>query len=257
MNDVATTGLASESGHWYDRAGAPCYEVKGANGAMRPATLRDARKYGWVPGFSSIAKMEAKPQLTNWLIEQAYLAAMTLPRIEGEALESFMARCRADAGAQASLARDRGTELHAALESYYRGQEVASQNQPFVFPVVKWLSQRFPDVQWFPEKSFAHPLGFGGKLDLHCDQAVVDFKFKDFKETPKKTFAYPEHAMQLHAYAQGIGRPQAVKLNLFISSTVPGLIYPHTWVEDDSHWEAFRCLLRLWQLRKSYESGWA
>jgi hypothetical protein len=254
-----TTGLASSSGHWYDRYGRPCYDILGANGKMRPVTLRDARKLGLVPGFTSIAKMEASPALTNWLLEQAYLACMTLPRIEGEAPEAFIKRAKADAGAQAEKARDRGTELHAAIEGYYLGQEVSPAHRPYVFPVVRWLAERFPHAQWLPEKSFAHPLGVGTKIDLHFDGAVVDFKCKDFKEPPERSFAYPEHGMQLVLGREMIKKPTAVLLNLFISSTVPGLIVPHEWSEEEAatQWEAFKLLLALWKLRRNYNGAFS
>jgi hypothetical protein len=38
----------SEGGHFYDRDGTPRYEVVGSNGKVRPATLRDARKFGCI-----------------------------------------------------------------------------------------------------------------------------------------------------------------------------------------------------------------
>jgi hypothetical protein len=261
MNDVTpktTTGLASESGHWYSVSGDPAYEILGANGKMRPVNLRDARKLGLVPGFSAIAQLEAKPGLTQWLINQAYLAAMTLPRIEGEQLEAFITRAKADAGAQAERARNRGTELHAAIQRYYEGQPVSEEHKPYVMPVVSWILCRFPKVQkWHAEQSFAHPSGYGCKLDLWSEEAVIDFKCKDFKAMPDKSFAYPEHAMQLWAQAEALKKPWLKKINLFISSTVPGLIYPHEWDDDTNHMEPFKCLLRLWQLRRNYFCGFA
>jgi hypothetical protein len=57
----ATMSRPSESGHWYDRDGSPRYEVKAKDGSMRPATLRDARKFGWFPGVTSIIRCAAAP----------------------------------------------------------------------------------------------------------------------------------------------------------------------------------------------------
>ena len=41
--------------HWYDKEGNPQYEIEGKTG-MRNTTLRDARKYEWVPSVSTVWK---------------------------------------------------------------------------------------------------------------------------------------------------------------------------------------------------------
>src|SRR5690348_3246640 len=110
-----TSGRPSEGGHWYDRTGAAVYEIRGANGKMRPVTLRDARKLNLVPGFSAIAQMEYKPALERWKIEQALMAALTLPRLDGEDDGAFLTRAREDAQEQSRKAADRGTAIHAAI----------------------------------------------------------------------------------------------------------------------------------------------
>jgi hypothetical protein len=250
------TGKASEGGHWYGRDGSCVYEVEAKKGGMRPATLRDARKLGLVPGFSAIAQMEHKAQLVNWLVQQAYLACLTLPRVEGETLEEFKARAEADAAEQATAARDRGTQIHTALESYFEGWPVNDEDKPFVMPVVEYLNQRFPDAQWQAENSFAHPYGYGGKCDLRADGIIIDFKTKAFDD-PEKTLAYPEHEMQLHAYEFGFGMPPGLKVNIFVSTSKPGLFVVHEWPHNPESLEAFRCLLRLWQIRKGYDSSFA
>lgn len=261
MSDL-TTGRASESSHWYTRAGECCYEIRGANGKMRDVTLRDARKLGLVPGVSSILRMEHKDALQRWLIDQAYMAALTLPQVPGETLDAFKERCKIDAAAQAEKARDRGTWLHASLQGYFENQPMNSDDVPFVMPVVKWLGERFgANHVWRSETSFASPLGYGGKCDLRSGQIpiVIDFKFKDMAADHEKQLAYSEHAMQLWAYDHGFGYGgKAIKLNLFISSTVPGVIFPHEWGPESAHeFDAFLCLLKLWQIRKQYQSAWS
>src|SRR5436190_23373532 len=47
------------------------------------STLRDARKLGLLPSVTNILGVITKPELTAWLQEQAVLAALTLPRLEG------------------------------------------------------------------------------------------------------------------------------------------------------------------------------
>jgi hypothetical protein len=248
-------GIASEGGHWYARNGSCVYEIKGANGKWRPVTLRDARKLDLVPGFSGVARMEAKPGLEIWKVDQALMSALTLPRIEGETLEAFKARAKLDSQEQANQARDRGTEIHKALEWYYTHGLLLEGHEDYVMPVVRLLERLFPDMDWKPEHSFAHPWGYGGKCDLLGDELVIDFKCKDFSN-PDEVKAYDEHEMQLHAYALGFGIPGARMLNLFVSSTHPGVIKVVEWKWRPEALEAFQCLLRLWQIRKNYNSGW-
>lgn len=253
-----TTGRASEGGHWYSRDGSCVYEIRGANGNMRPVNLRDARKLGLVPGVSSIAQMEYKPALERWKIEQALMAALTLPRLPNEDEGAFLERARTDSQEQARKAADRGTQIHAAIQGHFEGAPCDADHIPFVMPVRGYLAQRFGELPWAAERSFAHVLGYGGKSDLTGPDAVVDFKCKDFgPEKTAKDLAWPEHCMQLAAYAHGFGMPGATCANIFVSTRQPGLIITREWDPDEiaEAWEAFKCLLKLWQIRRGYDSS--
>ena len=81
--------FSPDSAHWYQRDGVPLHTVLSAKGEPRPTTLRDARKLGLLPSVTNILGVIAKPGLTSWLQEQAVLAALTLPRIEGESEDAF------------------------------------------------------------------------------------------------------------------------------------------------------------------------
>jgi hypothetical protein len=80
---------------------------------------------------------------------------------------------------------------------------------------------------------------------------VVDFKCKS-GIAGKKVLAYDGHCTQLAAYANGLGSPHARCINLFIDTEVPGLIVTKEWTqpEVDQGWEAFKCLLKLWKVRR-------
>ena len=63
--------------HWYDKEGNPRYEVEGKKG-IRPSTLRDARKHGWVPSVSTIWNdVVARPMLTKWIQTELMQALWT------------------------------------------------------------------------------------------------------------------------------------------------------------------------------------
>ena len=245
---------ASESQHWYGRDGSPQYTVKAKDGSERPATLRDARKMGLVPGVSTILGCCDKPGLNIWKIDQAIMAALTLPRIEGESSDSFVARVKVDAKETAKKAAERGTAIHAAIQGAYEGQPALGyieHVQGAMAAVNAWMAQR-----WTPERSFAHPMGFGGKADLSSAVAVLDFKSKEFDEsTPLKT--WDEHAMQLAAYRQGLGMPHARAAICYVSATTPGLAKLIEIPEEDlkKGWKCFYSLLQYWKAKSGFESS--
>ena len=255
-------GFADSSGHWYKPDGTAAYEVIGANGKQRPTTLRDAKKLGLFPSVTTIMQMEAKPQLTRWLVTQGMMSCLTLPRQEGESDDAFLARATADSREQSRKAAARGTYLHGLIETAMTGQvfHASDDDMNIINPVLRWLEVNFAGYSWQPERSFASELGYGGKIDLYGTRpdspaVVIDFKCKadiHLKQKLAKDLAYDEHCSQLAAYANGLRHPDARCINLFIDTDVPGHIVPHEWPREqvEKGWQAFDCLLRLFQIRK-------
>lgn len=248
---------ASEGGHFYDRQGKPVYEVPRADGkGTRPATLADARKLNLVPGVSGIISCAAKPGLIRWQQEQVLHAALTLPVIHGESEKSYLARILSDAHEQARKAAERGTAIHAAIQGYYEGNRFSGEFEPYVEAAVGAIVKRYGEHPWIAEQSFASPLGYGGKIDLHCDTVLLDFKTKEFEE-PINLW-WPEQCMQLAAYRKGLalGRPITIA-NVFVSTKKPGLVHIHEWKDEDRllAWDKFYHLLKYWQADRRYDSS--
>lgn len=255
--------MIKESTHWYGRDGQPRYTIIGKNGRERNTTLRDAREHGFVPSVTSILGIAAKPGLENWKIDQALLSALTLPRDEGESLDDFMARAKRDAREQAIKAAERGTEIHAYVESGF-SQGIFSKTYSAVHDVLLEITGL--GEGWIAEDSFYDPTGYGGKVDLyHPEGWVVDFKTKDNLEgkDPAK-LVYDEHGMQLSAYAKGLDSYdenlnfyEPKRLSIFIDRDNSEIVLPYVW--DDGthtrHLAMFNCLLMFWQLSKNYNSG--
>jgi hypothetical protein len=229
---------------------------------MRGINLRWDRHLGLVPSVTTVLKVIDKPQLVNWQIEQAILAARTLPEIVGESSDALLARIREDAQAQTRAAAEEGTRIHDACESHFKGRVVSAKYRPHVEGVRAEIERLFPGVaDWVSEASFAHPMGYGGKVDLHSPSTgiVVDFKGKDgdFTETDKygkpKRLAWDQH-WQLAAYQVGLGLPAAPCANVFFSRTHPGKVASHKWSEEDiaEGWQTFEAALRLWVCLKKY-----
>lgn len=248
---------ASDSTHWYAADGTPVYEVPRAKGGgTRSATLADARKLGLYPGVTSIIKCAAAPGLEVWKQQQVLMAALTLPRVEGETSEQLCARIMADSGEQARKARDRGTQIHAAIQGHYEGKAPTDEEMwPFIKGVSECIRQNCGMQNWTAEKPCAHPLGYGTKADLHCPLYVLDFKGSDFtEEEAPKLKTYEEHHMQLAATRNALDLRQAECGIVYVSRTVPGLARLVRVDEPQliRGWGMFTALLTYWQEKSGY-----
>ena len=246
--------FASESGHWYDAAGRPAYEVAARNGSMRPTTLRDARKLNLAPSVSGIIKCAAADALANWKIDQAIMSALTLPRIDGEETEEFAKRIKRDSKEQARKAAELGSFIHGCIEKDLCGQPYDHTYSPHVDGALKSLAKWCGGLHdCGSEKSFCHPLGYGGKCDVHKPGFLADFKSKDFTED-NLPLAYDNHAMQLAAYREGFALFRARCAIVYVSTRVPGLTHLVEVGQDDlaQGWEMFKALLAYWQAKNRY-----
>ena len=226
----------SESNHWYAKDGTPAYTVTAKNGEQRSTTLRDAKKMGLLPSVTTIMKAAASPGLEAWKLNQMMLAALTLPRAEGEGEESFIKRIQADSKDQARKAAERGTQVHTAIEQFFDGQ-INANDLPYLEPVYKAVNDTFGNLVWAVEKSFAAKSGFAGKVDLHSrdgEGVVADFKTKEFtSDTLEKVAGFDENVMQLAAYRKGLKLPNARCANIFVSVTEPGLVVVKEWTQEE------------------------
>jgi hypothetical protein len=232
---IAAKPLAQEGGHWYAKDGAPMYTVTAKNGEQRSTTLRDAKKMGLLPSVTTIMKSAASPGLEAWKLNQMMLAALTLPRAEGEGEESFIKRIQADSKEHARKAAERGTQIHTAIEQFFDGQ-INANDLPYLEPVYKAVNDTFGNLMWAVEKSFATDT-FAGKIDLHSmdgEGVVVDFKTKEFtSDTLEKVAGFDEQCMQLSAYRTGLKKPNARCANIFVSVTEPGLVVVKEWTQEE------------------------
>ncbi len=247
--------LAAEACHYYDQQGAPVYEVPRAKGdGMRPTTLADARKLNLVPSVTTILACAAKPGLEAWKARQILEAALTLPKLPDETLDDYATRIIEDSKAQGRKAAERGTDLHAAIETFISDKPVSEQWIPHVVKVKDTLMQYGIDVrQGKPEHSFASPLGYGGKIDWHNDEIVIDFKTK--ANLSAKQLAWPENCWQLSAYWVGLKDPYKFGrlVNVFIGVD-DCEVRIHEWPQEDlaKAWNCFYHLHQFWQLTKNW-----
>jgi hypothetical protein len=242
----------AESGHWYTKDGTPAYTIIGKTGE-RPTTLRDARKLGLLPSVTTINGQLSKAGLNSWLQQQVLLAALTLPRLPDEPEADWLSRVMQDSKATGRDAAERGTAIHAIIQGYFE-QMYMPQKPAYLDEIDKALEKGFGSQPWLSERSFGHPLGFGGKVDLMAKKAVgndgfvVDFKTKE--TDLEKVDVYFEHEMQLAAYREGLGIPTARCAIVFVNALTNQVKLIE--VEQDrlqKGWECFEHLLRVYQIK--------
>lgn len=250
MATVIEGQFATQSGHWYRKDGTPAYTVVGKNGKERAANIRDARELGLVPSVTTIMRQVSAPGLEFWKLGNAVRAALKAERIEGEEDDAFVSRIIYSSQDETRAAADRGTEIHAALEDFYKGNadRVGGYLQHCVNAakaIMDWCGPQ----EWSAERSFASPLGYGGKVDL-CETKfghVIDFKTKQGDVSAAKL--YPEHRAQLAAYRSGLGVRNAKCAIVFVSTDGPAVLREVEERELQRGYDEFTSLLEFWKAR--------
>jgi hypothetical protein len=243
--------------HWYQHNGNPLHKVMGTNKELRNTTLRDARKLDLVPSVTTILSIMEKPGLIKWKVDQGILAALTLGRIPNETDEDFLKRLYFDSIKQVIDAMNEGEKIHDACEKHITGKRVDVKYLPHAVAVKDQLDYHFPNIHdWITEKPFAHPLGFGGRVDLYSPSTgvVVDFKGKDFSPTDKKVLAFEQH-YQLGGYQIGLDLPINWGLNIFFSRSHPGHAEGFAWNKEKMQHgrDVFLATFNLWKTLKKYD----
>jgi hypothetical protein len=238
----------SEQGHYYTKLGEPAYKIIGKNGNKRNTNVKDARELGLVPSVTTIIGQLAKPGLDRWKNEQLLLAALTLPRYDNEAESDWLERVMADSRSTGKEAAERGTRMHGVLENFYRRKEIGILPL-YVIEVDRTITAHFGVQQWAAEASFAHPQGFGGKIDLNGSNVVIDFKSK--VGDISKVKPYHEQIMQLAAYRVGLGMPDARCANVYFNETGDVTLVEHTPDQLDDAFSCFQCLLQFYKIKNN------
>lgn len=231
--------------------GQPAYTLVGANGKERNTHLGDARKLDLVPSVTTITGLLDRPGLNDWRETQAMLAVMSVPRKERESDEEYLERARAESKNRGSKIRERGTLIHADIELAIQGKPHG--HRAHVSAIALAMAEAGLDLYaGTPEKTFAHADGFGGKTDYWWKDVIADFKSKD-RITQGRKLAWAEHALQIAAYAYGLGIENPRGFNIFVG-VEDRVVVVHQWkpAELAHGLIVFKELLLLWRLLK----GW-
>jgi hypothetical protein len=249
-----------ENAHWYRRDGEALHSVPSANGELRPTTLRDARKLGLLPSVTNVLGVINKPELVEWKMTQAVLAALTLPRQAGEELGVFAKRVVEDAQSQVKGAAEFGSAFHAGAEHVAKTLEVDPTG-----PYAAWLKLHRDWYQgncsrmiWTERVLVNGELGYAGTADLLVEHqrhglTLVDYKTQGVKPG-NKARAYGSWCQQLAAYRRATGLGVAC-MNVIVNSTEPTELVEHLWSEEEllAGVESFEAALVIWRHEKRYD----
>ena len=252
--------FSPDSTQWYDRHGNPCHTVRAKNGEMRATDLGDTRKLGLLPSVTNILGVVAKPEVTVWLQERAVVAALTLPRLQGEAEDAFARRVVADSQTTRPGAADFGSAFHHGAERVARTLEVdpADPLAPWLRLYRDWFQANCVCLVW-TERSLASPeLGCAGTADLLIEhpmhgRTLVDLKTQSVEEA-RGPSTYRSWGYELAAYRRMLGEPVKC-MNLIVNSREPHPPIEAVWGEAELErcWVGFEAAMAVWRVEKNYD----
>jgi len=253
--------MGFETGHWYGKDGIPHHFIERSDGkGTRPTTLRDAKKFGWLPSPTSILNTLRKPALEEWLIRQSVLAICTAPDVPGEDLDAKITRVLEvdrQQDEQAQKARDLGTQIHKAIEGVLSGTaECPVELAQFVAPAIAEM-QQFGGLAATEEVVCGERCA--GRLDARFfDEQSRVVTIVDVKTTsnPPLKGSWLEHKLQLSMYAAAIEdfKCPIQTANVYISTKTPGIVVVDTHKDWRQTYErGFKPLLDFWCFMHNYD----
>tara|TARA_R110000737_G_scaffold172190_2_gene197697 strand:- start:422 stop:1180 length:759 start_codon:yes stop_codon:yes gene_type:complete len=210
--------------HFYKENGDPFHYVKmTSKEGLRPVTIRDVRRL-WkdgtfvVPSVTTILNIYDKSGLNNWRIDQHLNQAYDLDK-ESLTIEEYKKEIKRLTAIQLDLAPSAGTDFHKLMEDFVSGNmknNASDEDYMFCESVYQTILSETGSKNFKTETNFSSDL-FGGQVDLHNDDWIIDYKTKQTadKFKPKKMI-YIDHSMQLSAYRFGLNIPQAKCVNVFV-----------------------------------------
>jgi hypothetical protein len=255
------------SSHWYRDTSETVHTVpnKSKPGTYRPTTIRDAKAMSLLPSVTSILSVIAKPQLVQWLCEQAILSALTLPRERGEIDDAFAERVVHDSKAQSRQAAEKGSFLHGLAEYYLTKGHVSipdPEMRKLFDPIQRWVDENVESVVFAEKVLVNKEQGYAGTCDLYCKLkeiglAICDFKGQKYRENKLGAFDpsfYSEFPLQLCAYRKCIEDQNVSLVSVPFCYEKPTPITHKVWpmMEQEAYWEAFKATHTLWKYLKKW-----
>lgn len=264
-----TITLPERSSHWYHRNGVPCHTVPTADGkGVRSVNLRWDRHLNLLPSSTNIISVKAKPSLDKYKIEQALMAAVTLPRLDGEGEDAFMERVVVDMESHMRAAAEFGTKIHKYCEQFHLGNNIEDPGlEPYVADYKRWFAENVKEVIWVEKVLVNEKVGYAGTADtlllLKDDRkALSDLKTQGIKSRVTKTKGtiknepafYETWEYQLVSYGKCLAIEPDAYISAVIDSLAPGPCHVYEWplAGRRTAWRAYLACHYLWCVDRSY-----
>lgn len=255
--------MASEQfGKFYDDNLRPIYQMPSADGKETvKVTIRQARKHGLMLSVSRILEEVADFDLVKWGKDQVAKACAEYPYDKPDKSEenmaAYLALVKAKADEYRNFTADRGKELHAAVERYYRGEQV-DRSDPAVDAAIAAFDEKF--AEWGAE-SITNERAIGGRkfgvvgtpdLVVKCGDVlrIVDFKTTDLS---KFTKPYVKWKLQLGAYDWLSGEVKGTEIWQAVGDRTTGDVRFLQHDDPDQWRQAFKHLVEFVFLINSYD----
>jgi len=227
-----------------------------------------------VPSVTTILKAKASFALSSWR-ERMLLNTAYDNRNTGLPLDQWSGMVKEEAFARVGQAADEGTQYHLVVESIVNNVDLPDYELTIPPEFFTGFSSWWHEMEletYQTEVSFAHPLGFGGRMDFvgYDEQGrdvFVDWKTQDTKPDRPPGFYKDSMPIQLAAYMEGYKEKVAREkqyvykprlISVVISRSEPGRIEHKEWPEEmhKAYLDAFYNVLGWWKYDNEYDPSW-
>lgn len=227
---MTTLKVRADGAHFYTPDGEPKHMVIGSTtGRERPTTIRDAKKYGWLPSVTTVLRggLPTSQGLVIWKAQKLVEQALTMERLPDESDEDFIKRLQDEAAREEAYAPDLGTDVHRLIDDYLQGRMVSGSREAMaVFEIFKhWIDANVADVLLTETTITETTWGYAGQVDAVLRlkdgrEGLFDWKTQGTKGTGKikvrKDWQY-----QMGAYEYALPDSYAEGVNVVVPSDVP------------------------------------
>jgi len=248
--------------HFYKEKGEPFHYVPmTTRDGTRPTRMSDVKKI-WankgfcVPSVTTVLNILSKPALENWKINQHLKQAFGIDKSvlsyeleHSVELDEFIEEVKRLTEIEMDLAPSAGTNFHKLMEDYVNRNTKDDENYQLAEKVYKTILDKTSSKDFTTEKSFATEL-YGGSVDLHSDDWIIDYKTKNKNNFKAGKMVYEENIMQLSAYREGLGLKNAKCANVFICLDTQKIdFHVHSEKELEKGKHLFHHALQIWYIR--------
>jgi len=249
--------------HAYDEHGKPHFNV----------TLAEAKKANLLLSVTEIQKVEAKPALEAWKLNEHIKTCLKNPPLENEEPYNYIKRIKATTFQNSGGAAALGTDVHAATEAVLGGEKTVedldSEIRKYVIPAQRYFKEKGFEILDLEKTVVNLKVGYGGTMDCSAKAPGGQLFCLDWKTTKTKGrsgLPYQGQPEQVAAYAAAyfgedkVAEEQIWGANAYISTDEVDAdghakfkVVSYTPKELAKHWETFQVVADLWRRRERYD----